>query len=117
VELRRHGAGATVAYFGFIDTEMVHRALDADPLAERLVATQPRWLMKRLGPETAGSAIADGIERRAPRVTRPRRWAALSVLRGIINPLIDRSLARRADVQEVVTLFDERGDEEQPTTA
>jgi NAD(P)-dependent dehydrogenase (short-subunit alcohol dehydrogenase family) len=117
VELRRHGAGATVAYFGFIDTEMVHRALDADPLAERLVATQPGWLMKRLGPEAAGRAIADGIERRAPRVIRPRRWTALSTLRGIINPPIDRSLTTRADVQEVVALFDERGDEEQPTTA
>jgi NAD(P)-dependent dehydrogenase (short-subunit alcohol dehydrogenase family) len=117
VELRRHGAGATVAYFGFIDTELVHRALDDDPLAERLVATQPAWLMKRLRPEVAGRAIADGIERRAPRITRPRRWAALSTLRGIINPAIDRSLATKSDVQEVVALFDERGGEEQPTTA
>jgi NAD(P)-dependent dehydrogenase (short-subunit alcohol dehydrogenase family) len=117
VELRRHGAGATVAYFGFIDTELVHRALDDDPLAERLVATQPAWLMKRLRPKVAGRAIADGIERRAPRITRPRRWAALSTLRGIINPAIDRSLATRSDVQEVVALFDERGGEEQPTTA
>jgi NAD(P)-dependent dehydrogenase (short-subunit alcohol dehydrogenase family) len=117
VELRRHGAGATVAYFGFIDTELVHRALDDDPLAERLVATQPAWLMKRLRPKVAGRAIADGIERRAPRITRPRRWAALSTLRGIINPAIDRSLATRSDVQQVVALFDERGGEEQPTTA
>ncbi len=30
VELAPHGASASVAYFGFIDTEMVHRALDAD---------------------------------------------------------------------------------------
>jgi len=117
VELRRHGAGATVAYFGFIDTEMVRRALDADPLGERLIATQPRWLMKRLGTEAAGRAIADGIERRSPRVIRPRRWAPLSMLRGVINPAIDRSLATRADVQGLVALFDERGDEEQPTTA
>jgi NAD(P)-dependent dehydrogenase (short-subunit alcohol dehydrogenase family) len=117
VELRRHGAGATVAYFGFIDTELVHRAIDADPLAERFAATQPRWLMKRLQPAAAGKAIADAVERRSPRVARPRRWTALSALRGLINPAIDRSLATKADVQDIVALLDERGDEEQPTTA
>lgn len=117
VELRRHGAGATVAYFGFVETEMVHRAIDADPLAERLTETQPGWLLARIKPAAAGRAIADGIERRAPRVIRPRRWAPLSTLRGIVNPLIDRSLATRTDVQEVVALLDERGDAEQPTTA
>ena len=36
VELAQHGASASVAYFGFIDTEMVHRAIDADPLADRM---------------------------------------------------------------------------------
>ena len=33
VELVPHGASASVAYFGFIDTEMVHRGIDQDPLA------------------------------------------------------------------------------------
>ncbi|KAA0274208.1 MAG: SDR family NAD(P)-dependent oxidoreductase [Acidobacteria bacterium] len=117
VELARHGAGSTVAYFGFIDTEMVHRAIDADPLAPRLLATQPGWLRKRLGPAAAGRAIADAIERRTPRVVRPRRWTSLSALRGLINPAIDRSLVARGDVQDVVALLDERGGEEQPTTA
>src|SRR4051794_2132076 len=31
VELTPHGASVSVAYFGFIDTEMVHKALDEDP--------------------------------------------------------------------------------------
>src|SRR3954467_12126484 len=35
-ELVPHGASATVAYFGFIDTEMVHRGIDQDPLADRM---------------------------------------------------------------------------------
>src|SRR5213592_3397138 len=42
VELRPHGASASVAYFGFIDTEMVHQAIDADPLADRLMAASPK---------------------------------------------------------------------------
>ena len=35
VELVPHGASASVAYFGFIDTEMVHRGIDQDPLGPR----------------------------------------------------------------------------------
>ena len=31
IELAPHGASAGVAYFGFIDTEMVHRTIDSDP--------------------------------------------------------------------------------------
>ena len=117
VELSRHGAGATVAYFGFIETEMVHRAIDEDPLGDRLVDSQPAFLMKRLPPSAAGKAIADAIERRAPRVVRPRRWAALSVLRGILNPLLDRAMTREGEIQDLVAELDGRGDDEQPTTA
>ena len=117
VELVRHGAGATVAYFGFIETEMVHRAIDEDPLGSRLVDSQPAFLMKRLPPSAAGRAIADGIERRAPRVVRPRRWAALSILRGILNPLLDRAMTGEGEIQDLVAELDGRGDEEQPTTA
>jgi NAD(P)-dependent dehydrogenase (short-subunit alcohol dehydrogenase family) len=65
VELVPHGAGASVAYFGFIDTEMVHLAIDADPMADRMKETLPRPLRKRLSPEQAGEAVARGIERRA----------------------------------------------------
>ena len=65
VELVPHGASAGVAYFGFIDTEMVRRAIDADPLSARLEKLWPKALQKRLSPLEAGEAIARGIERRA----------------------------------------------------
>src|SRR5438094_5898328 len=68
VELKAHGASASIAYFGFIDTEMVHRAVDADPLADRLLARAPQVLHKRLPPSAAGAAIVRGIERRQPRI-------------------------------------------------
>ena len=71
VELVQHGASASVAYFGFIDTEMVHRALDQDPLADSMLASFPKLLRKRLQPAVAGEAIVSGIERRAPRIVRP----------------------------------------------
>jgi hypothetical protein len=73
--------------------------------------------MKRLPPSAAGRAIADGIERRAPRVVRPRRWTALSILRGILNPILDRAMTREGEIQDLVAELDGRGDEGQPTTA
>jgi NAD(P)-dependent dehydrogenase (short-subunit alcohol dehydrogenase family) len=117
VELAQHGAGASVAYFGFIDTEMVHRAIDADPLVEKLFEIVPRPLAKRLPPSEAGEAIVRGIERRSPRIIRPRRWTVLSVLRGIVNPLADRQMVRDARAQAVMRAFDERAGQDQSTTA
>ena len=117
VELVQHGASASVAYFGFIDTEMVHRALDQDPLADSMLASFPKLLRKRLQPAVAGEAIVSGIERRAPRIVRPRRWVVMSTLRGILNPLIDRQMERDAKIQAAARELDKRAGEEQPTTA
>ncbi len=117
IELTPHGASATVAYFGFIDTEMVHRAIDADPLADRMLRALPRPLHKRLSPDAAGEAIVEAIENRRPRVIRPRRWAVFSVLRGILNPLSDARAERDDAALQLVREFDDRAGQEQPTTA
>jgi NAD(P)-dependent dehydrogenase (short-subunit alcohol dehydrogenase family) len=117
VELVPHGASASVAYFGFIDTEMVRRALDADPLGDKLTERIPRLLRKRLQPSVAGEAIVRGIERRQPRIIRPRRWTVLSILRGILNPLLDAAMERDAKLLEIVREFDDRADVDQQTTA
>jgi len=101
VELAHHGASASVAYFGHIDTAMTRDGF-ADPLGERLTATVPDLLMKPIGPEVAAAAIVRGIERRAPRIVAPRRWIALSLLRGLVNPLLDRRFARQAELRAVV---------------
>ena len=117
VELAPHGAGASVAYFGFIDTEMVHRTIDGDPIANQLGEVLPGVLRKRLTPAQAGEAVARGIERRAPRIIAPKRWAAFSALRGIVNPAIDAYMVRDAATQAIVRELDDRGDQEQPLTA
>jgi NAD(P)-dependent dehydrogenase (short-subunit alcohol dehydrogenase family) len=117
VELVPHGAGASVAYFGFIDTEMVHRAIDADPDADRFKDQLPKVLRKRLTPAQAGEAVAVGIEKRAPRIIAPKRWAAFSVLRGVLNPLLDNYMIKDAETQSIVRDLDARGDQEQPLTA
>ncbi|HMS61413.1 MAG TPA: short-chain dehydrogenase/reductase [Solirubrobacteraceae bacterium] len=116
VELVPHGASASVAYFGFIDTEMVHRAIDEDPLTSEMMKTLPPPLRKRLTPPQAAAAVVDGIERRRAQIIVPRRWIAMSALRGVLSPLLDAHQARHAATQSVVARLDERGDEEQPTT-
>jgi NAD(P)-dependent dehydrogenase (short-subunit alcohol dehydrogenase family) len=107
-ELLQHGASASVAYFGFIDTEMVHQALDRDPLAHAMLEALPKPLRKRLAPSVAGEAIVRGIERRQPRIIRPRRWAPMSVLRGILNPLTDAQIERDETTQENLRKLDAR---------
>ncbi len=89
VELVPHGAGASVAYFGFIDTEMVHRAIDADPIADQMQNALPTVLRKRLSPAQAGEAVARGIEKRAPRIIAPQ------ALGGVQRAARDRQPAAR----------------------
>jgi NAD(P)-dependent dehydrogenase (short-subunit alcohol dehydrogenase family) len=117
VELQPHGAGASVAYFGFIDTEMVHITIDADPLADQIRDSLPKVLQKRLSPAQAGEAVARGIEKRAPRIIAPKRWAVFSVLRGVLNPLLDDYMVKDAQTQSMVSELDSRGGEEQPLSA
>ena len=101
VELAPHGASAGVAYFGFIDTDMVREAF-SDPIAQRMEATFPAWLTKRLTPEVAGATIVKGIERRAPRMIAPRWWGAWSALRGVVNPFFDRYSERDDEIAEAI---------------
>jgi NAD(P)-dependent dehydrogenase (short-subunit alcohol dehydrogenase family) len=91
VELAPHGASATVAYFGWVDTKLVQDAFD-QPDAGRLNEFTPDWLLKRIAPEEAAAGLVRGIEERAPRVFVPKWWRYVSALRGIINPLLDRRM-------------------------
>ncbi|HVE69324.1 MAG TPA: short-chain dehydrogenase/reductase [Solirubrobacteraceae bacterium] len=100
-ELAPHGASASVAYFGFIDTKMVQDGF-SDPIAQEFETTVPNFFRRRLPPSAAGQAIADGIARRAPRIVAPKWWAVWSTLRGILNPLFDARAERDAQNAELV---------------
>ncbi|MGZ4182290.1 MAG: short-chain dehydrogenase/reductase [Solirubrobacteraceae bacterium] len=101
-ELAPHGASATVAYFGFVDTKMVQEIMDQqDPVAD----TQdlfPEFIRRRITPAQAGEAVAEGVLRRRARVIAPRYWTALSLLRGVVNPAFDFVTARQRRVQDVI---------------
>jgi NAD(P)-dependent dehydrogenase (short-subunit alcohol dehydrogenase family) len=112
-ELAIHGASASVAYFGFIDTAMVRDALE-DPIAKRIEEVFPAFLMRRLTPVVAGEAIVAGIERRAPRIIRPRWWRVHSVMRGVINPLLDARIERDQRLHDAVRDGERFAREESP---
>jgi NAD(P)-dependent dehydrogenase (short-subunit alcohol dehydrogenase family) len=111
-ELAPLGASAGVAYFGWVDTKLVQDAF-AQPLAERMAGTMPRWMMARLQPSEAGAALVRGIEERAPRTFAPRWWRYVSALRGILGPLLDRRFERDSEIaatlREIESASDEQG--------
>lgn len=109
VELTPRGVTVGVAYYGFVATEMVRLAVQDDPLGARFEALIPRPLQKRISAATAGEVLARGIERRGARTVAPRRWAVLSALRGLINPLIDARMTRDARLEAIIREADVEG--------
>jgi NAD(P)-dependent dehydrogenase (short-subunit alcohol dehydrogenase family) len=105
LELVPHGAGASVVYFGLIDTPMVASSDD-----ETLSAVKNRTIPKRLRSLTsaavAGAAVASGIERRQARIFCPPGWARRSAVRGIQVPIGDLRKARDRLVHETVRQLD-----------
>ena len=108
LELTPHGVGVTVAYFGIINTDLVKDTVDGDPLTVDLFALIPKVLHKRLDPPQAGVAIARAIERRAPRLFAPARWAPVSHLRGVISVFGDAALARNPAVERLMRALELR---------
>jgi NAD(P)-dependent dehydrogenase (short-subunit alcohol dehydrogenase family) len=115
-ELMPFGAGASVAYFGWVDTRMVQETF-ARPGAGVLEEIAPDFLMKRITPEQAGAAVVKGIEERAPRIFAPRWWRYLSALRGLLNPLLDRRSERDPRIVAAIRETESRGASDTATPA
>lgn len=107
-ELLPRGASATVAYFGWIKTELVRKAF-ADPVVDRMRHEAiPSFLTRRVPVRRAGSAIIKGVETRAPRVIVPFEWRLLFLLRGLLGPFTDLGFERDPRVAEIVLEAEER---------
>ncbi|WP_432543560.1 SDR family NAD(P)-dependent oxidoreductase [Kineococcus sp. SYSU DK002] len=105
VELAQHRVDVSLVYLGFVETAM-ERATFGDPVARRLLATHPSWVARRLDPDTAGTGIAAGIERRAPRIVLPRTWVALGPVFRVLGPLMDRRAVHDEATQAVMRAAD-----------
>ena len=56
----------------------------------------------RITPNEAGEALVRGIEARAARTIRPRRWETLFRLRGIVGPRLDELVIRDTKVSSAI---------------
>jgi NAD(P)-dependent dehydrogenase (short-subunit alcohol dehydrogenase family) len=87
VEVKPMGVDVGVAYFSFIDTDLL-RAAEAHPaMSDRRL---PGPLGKSYPVSAVGEAVADGVERRRRWVVVPGWARATLVLRAVLAPLIER---------------------------
>jgi NAD(P)-dependent dehydrogenase (short-subunit alcohol dehydrogenase family) len=93
-ELAPLGASASVAYFGWIDTDLTRGAEERETW-DRTKSEIPGFIIRPSGPDEAAAAVVRGIEERAPRIYHPRWWRYLFAARGILNPLIDRRIEQQ----------------------
>jgi NAD(P)-dependent dehydrogenase (short-subunit alcohol dehydrogenase family) len=100
VELAPHGATAGVAYFGFIDTDMVRDAFRREAVA-RVREAFPGWVSEPIPVEAASAALVRGIERRSPRVSAPRWVTVALAFRGVLDRLDERLAADERMVRAV----------------
>jgi NAD(P)-dependent dehydrogenase (short-subunit alcohol dehydrogenase family) len=95
VEMRPKGVDVGVAYFSFIDTDLVRGALE-DP-AVRMIRERTPWPLSRTSkPEDAVNAAVRGIERRSRAIAFPRWAYVLLGARGVIQPLFEPFMAKNA---------------------
>jgi NAD(P)-dependent dehydrogenase (short-subunit alcohol dehydrogenase family) len=103
IEVAHLGVDVGVAYFGWIDTDMV-RGGEEHPAFTFMRSRLRGPAGKTLPVSKAGEAIADGIEKRAKIVAQPPFVRVAQLLRGVISNGLDRQVSRQ--VPEVMALFE-----------
>ncbi len=106
-ELAYRGASAGVLYPGWVDTNIAKVAMrDPGPIKELADHAFRGPLGRPIKPERVAKAIANGMEKQAPRIIVPRRWVPFSMLRGLFNMATDAIMERDAKIQGVIERID-----------
>ena len=92
-EVAHKGTRVGVAYFSFIDTDMVRDAF-SHPATTAQREAAPGWLTKPLPLSAAGKAIEKGVATRATRVVAPR-WARGALALRDLLPALESARAKR----------------------
>ncbi len=94
-ELAHTGAKAGVLYPGWTATPLMLNGLEGHPTAQ---AMRNRGFKGPFGstitPRVVANAAVAGIQARRARIFAPRRWVPISMFRGLVNMLSDRTLDR-----------------------
>jgi short-subunit dehydrogenase len=112
-EIAHTGTKVGVAYFSFLDTDMVRKSFDR-PSAQR--ARQQATGFGKVAPLSEGiDAIERGIDRRARHVYAPREVGPLIWLRSIAQPLSELQVRRNPEFAETIRIAE--AEESELTTA
>ena len=98
-EIAHTGTKVGVAYFSFIDTDMVRVTFD-DSAARQLRESSPGPFKAVTPLPAAGRAIVRGVERRTRQVYAPRWVPAVLAMRGFLQPFLEKQ--NRAAIEEAV---------------
>jgi NAD(P)-dependent dehydrogenase (short-subunit alcohol dehydrogenase family) len=104
-EVKRLGVDVGVAYFAFIDTDMV-RGGDSHPAFAGLRQDAPGPISKTYPLSAVGRAVQRGMERRSRTVVVPGWAKGLIALRGLLQPLVERGSYDRAAEADKLFLED-----------
>jgi NAD(P)-dependent dehydrogenase (short-subunit alcohol dehydrogenase family) len=99
-EVRHLGVDVGVAYYSWIATNLVTQTESENAGFAALRAEMQPPLHKTYPTSQAADATLRGIERRARQVAHPRWLVAFSLLRGVLQPLVERQY--RETAQRVV---------------
>jgi NAD(P)-dependent dehydrogenase (short-subunit alcohol dehydrogenase family) len=103
VEVAHMGVDVGIAYFGWIDTDLV-RGGEEHPAFSFMRSRLRGPLGKTLPVSRAGEAIVAGIEKRAKTVAQPPFVRVTQALRGLVSNVVDREVERH--VPEVMAHFE-----------
>jgi NAD(P)-dependent dehydrogenase (short-subunit alcohol dehydrogenase family) len=104
VEVAHLGVDVGVAFFSWIDTDMVRGADARHPAFGRL-RSGLRWPAGRTLPVAeAGAVLVDAVAHRRRTVVAPRFVRALYWLRGVIGPVAERDARRNAAAIDAATV-------------
>ena len=113
-EVAHTGTKVGVAYFSFIDTDMVRISFE-DSAAKHMRESTP-GPFKRVTPlPVAGRVIVRGVERRARTVCAPRWVPAVLALRGIMQPMLEKQ--NREAIEEGVRIAEAEAASADPVAA
>jgi NAD(P)-dependent dehydrogenase (short-subunit alcohol dehydrogenase family) len=102
LEVAHTGTKVGVAYFGFIDTDMVRDAF-AHPASSATRKGSPSFMTKPIPLARAGDAIEHAVLGRTRVTYAPRFVGPLLRLRGMLQPAVERGmLARPQDLTEAI---------------
>jgi NAD(P)-dependent dehydrogenase (short-subunit alcohol dehydrogenase family) len=112
IEMKPFGVGVGVAYFLFLDTDMVTDAEREMPTLQRTRAEMPSWLSRTYPLAPAIDEVVAAIAQRRRRVAYPRWFLKALVLRQLLaSPLAERQSAKAVPeaLREYDRLVAERG--------